>query len=62
MKSDGLKIGLQGYFTSLLAKFSVGQNGRKRRTLKNQTEITVWSRFKALMAISFHKVYFTICK
>ena len=36
-----LKIGLWGYFTSLLTKLSIGQDGLKRQTLKNQIEITI---------------------
>ena len=32
MKNDKLKIGLWGYFTSLLANLSIFQNGRKRQT------------------------------
>ena len=52
-----LKIGLQGYFTSLLANLFIGQNGLKRQTLKNhdQIEITILSQFKVLMAIFFTK-------
>ena len=38
------------------------QNGRKWQAWKNQIEITTWSQFKVLMAIFFHKVYFTISK
>ena len=63
MNNDKLKIGLYGYFTSLLANLSIGQNGRKGKTLKNHTEITIWSQFKVLAdGYLFHKVYFTICK
>ena len=32
MNNDKLKIGLWGYFTSLLANLSIGQNRRKGQT------------------------------
>ena len=49
MKNNKSKIGLLGYFNSLLANLSVGQNGQKMQTRKNQIEITIWFQFKVLM-------------
>ena len=53
MKNNKLKIGLLGYLTSLLANLSIGQNWRKRKTLKNQIEITIYDLSSKFQWLSF---------